>query len=72
MADWYRCVSCHADLRSCRHTNTCPMVTIQKQGEIGRVRSIVATYTGMKPRKGFMVIEGGKAHKEEEGQSVDS
>jgi hypothetical protein len=42
------------------------MVTIQKQGEIGRVRSIVATYSGLKPRKGFVVIKGGKASEEEE------
>ena len=71
MTDWYRCISCQADLRSCRHTNTCSMATIQREGEIGRVRSIVATYAGLKPRKGFVVIHGG-AHQKTEGQDDDS
>ncbi|MHC4757217.1 MAG: hypothetical protein ACYTE8_01020 [Planctomycetota bacterium] len=72
MADWYRCVDCQADLRSCRHTNTCPLLTDQKSGETGRVRSVIATSAALRPRKGFEVIQGGRTYQEEERQNGDS
>jgi len=66
---WYQCKSCGADLRSCRHTNLCIIAPESMHAEIQRVRAVIITTTAV---NGLMVIKGGKAYQEAEGQDSDS
>ena len=65
MGRWFECIACGFDVRSGRHNNLCELTVPQKRPEGKRVSSIISTYAGLKPRKGMVLINGGKPRDEE-------